>query len=125
MKRFLLIDITSIKLCDPVLLKKLEKYQLPGLVPGSGVRELTNLGHYRYYLTELLHKHPDVNQQMMILLRQLQPAENGLPLELVAYSLLSDLAMFENFQASLFEHIISVLPDFDLRLYQKANTLLL
>jgi hypothetical protein len=33
--------------------------------------------------------------------------------------------MFENFQASLFEHIISVLPDFDLRLYQKANTLLL
>jgi miniconductance mechanosensitive channel len=70
-----------------------------------------------------LRQHPDVNQQMMILVRQLQPTENGLPLEMIAYSLLSDLAMFENFQSGLFEHIISVLPDFDLKLYQKANTL--
>lgn len=49
---------------------------------------------------------------------------NGLPLELIAYCPLSDLVMFENSQASLFEHLISVLPDFDLRLYQRANSLL-
>jgi len=61
---------------------------------------------------------------MMILVRQLQPTQDGLPLELTAYSLLSDLIMFENFQASLFEHIISVIPDFDLRLYQRENSLL-
>jgi miniconductance mechanosensitive channel len=124
MKRFLLLDLTSIKPCDQALLKKLEKYEIPGVVPGDSATEQTNLGQYRLFLMDLLRSHPDVNQQMMVLVRQLQPTENGLPLELVAYCLLSDLAMFENFQASLFEHIISALPDFDLRLYQKANTLL-
>jgi miniconductance mechanosensitive channel len=124
MKRFLLLDITSIKPCNSALLKKLEKYELPELVPGKGAQEQTNLGHFRYYLMDLLRLHPDVNQQMMILVRQLQPTENGLPLELIAYCLFSDLAVFENFQASLFEHLVSVLPDFDLRLYQRANSLL-
>jgi miniconductance mechanosensitive channel len=124
MKRFLLLDITSIKPCDSALLKKLEKYELPELIPGKGAQEQTNLGHFRYYLMDLLRLHPDVNQQMMILVRQLQLTENGLPLELIAYCPFSDLVMFENFQASLFEHLISVLPDFDLRLYQRANTLL-
>jgi miniconductance mechanosensitive channel len=124
MKRFLLIDLSSIKPMDKDLLKKLEKYQLPELAPGKGAKEQTNLGHFRYYLMELLRTHPDVNQQMTILVRQLQPTQDGLPLELIAYSPLSDLAMFENFQSGLFEHIISILPDFDLRLYQKDNTVL-
>jgi miniconductance mechanosensitive channel len=124
MKRFLQLDITSIKPCDQVLLKKLEKYELPEMVPGKNATGQTNLGYFRYYLTALLRTHPDVNHQMMILVRQLQPTQDGLPLELTAYSLLSDLIMFENFQASLFEHIISVIPDFDLRLYQRENSLL-
>jgi miniconductance mechanosensitive channel len=124
MKRFLLIDLSSIKPVDKELLKKLEKYQLPELAPGKGAKEQTNLGHFRYYLMDLLRTHPDVNQQMTILVRQLQPTQDGLPLELIAYSPLSDLAMFENFQSGLFEHIISILPEFDLRLYQKDNTVL-
>jgi miniconductance mechanosensitive channel len=70
-----------------------------------------------------MRQHPDVNQQMMILVRQLQPAENGLPIELVAYCLFEDFAMFENFQSGLIEHILSVLPDFDLRPYQRTVTL--
>jgi miniconductance mechanosensitive channel len=124
MKRYLLIDLTSIKPMDKELLKKLEKYQLPELAPGKGAQEQTNLGHFRYYLMDLLRTHPDVNQQMTILVRQLQHTQDGLPLELIAYSPLSDLAMFENFQSGLLEHIISVLPEFDLLLYQKANTVL-
>jgi miniconductance mechanosensitive channel len=72
----------------------------------------------------LLRYHPDMNQQMTILVRQLQPTENGLPIELLGYSLLSDLVLFENFQSGLFEHIYSVLSDFDLKLYQKANAVL-
>ena len=124
MKRFLQLDITSIKPCDQPLLKKLEKYQLPEVIAGKGVTEQTNLGYFRYYLMDLLRTHPDVNQQMTILVRQLQPTQDGLPLELVAYCIVSDLAMFENFQASLFEHIISVIPDFELRLYQRENSLL-
>jgi hypothetical protein len=47
-----------------------------------------------------------------------------LPLEVVLYSVLSELAMFENFQSELFEYILSVLPDFDLRPYQRTVTTL-
>ncbi len=123
MKRFLLIDVTSIRTCDNALLKKLQKYEPPEFSPSKNVNKQTNLAYFRYYLMDFLRQHPDVNQQMMILVRQLQPTENGLPLELIAYSLLTDLTMFENFQSGLFEHLISILPDFDLKLYQRVNTL--
>jgi miniconductance mechanosensitive channel len=124
MKRFLQLDMTSIKPCDQQLLKKLEKYELPEIISGKTVAEQTNLGYFRYYLMNLLRMHPDVNQQMTILVRQLQPAQYGLPLELVAYCQIPDFGMFENFQSTLVEHIVSVLPDFELRLYQIENSLL-
>jgi miniconductance mechanosensitive channel len=122
MKRFLQIDMTSISPCNQALLKKLEKYDLPEIVSGKTFTEQTNLGYFRYYLMNLLRMHPDVNQQMTILVRQLQPTHYGLPIELVAYSLIPDLAMFENFQSALFEHIFSVLPDFELKPYQIENS---
>jgi miniconductance mechanosensitive channel len=122
-KRFILLDITSVKPCDEILLKKLEKYHLPSIIPGSTSLEQTNVGFLRHYLMDFLRNHPDVNQQMTIIVRQLQPSENGLPVEVMAYSEL-EFNLFENFQSLLLEHILSVLPDFDLIPYQKANTLL-
>lgn len=124
MKRFLLLDINSIKSGDDSLQKKLGQYQIPELASGKDLKEITNLGYLRYYLMNLLRQHPDVNQQMTILVRQLQATQEGLPIEIVAYSLQTDLVMFENFQSALIEHIISVLPDFDLKLYQRENSLL-
>ncbi|MCX6248721.1 MAG: mechanosensitive ion channel [Bacteroidetes bacterium] len=121
-KRALLLDITSIKSLDNTLLKKLVKYQVPELIPGKSPLEQTNLGHFRYFLMDYLRQHPDVNQQMTILVRQLQPTESGLPLEIVAYCILDDLVLYESFQSGLFEYILSVLPDFDLRPYQKSIT---
>jgi miniconductance mechanosensitive channel len=124
MKRFLLLDINSIKSGDDSLQKKLGQYQIPELASGKDLKEITNLGYLRYYLMNLLRQHPDVNQQMTILVRQLQATQEGLPIEIVAYSLKTDLVIFENFQSALIEHIISVLPDFDLKLYQRENSLL-
>ena len=123
MKRYILIDITSVKPCDEGMLKKLKKYGIPEIIQGELAGQ-TNLSYLRYYLIEHLKIHPEVNPQMMILVRQLQPTENGIPLELVAYSVLSDLSMFENFQSTVFEHILSILPDFELRPYQRENSLL-
>jgi miniconductance mechanosensitive channel len=59
---------------------------------------------------------------MMILVRQLQSTSEGLPLELFAYCILPDFEMFENFQSTLFEHIFSVLPDFELKPCQIENS---
>jgi miniconductance mechanosensitive channel len=124
MKRFFLIDLTSIKKCDDTLLKKIEKFQFPEIVSGKKLTEHTNLGLLRYYLMNLLRDHAYINQQMTMIVRQLQPTENGLPVEVLGYSPLSDLALYEEFQSGLFEHIYTVLPDFDLKLYQKTNALL-
>jgi len=124
MKRYLLIDLTTVKPCDQDMVNKLGKYNIPDIVPGQTGKVQTNLGYLRFYLTQHLKMHPEVNQQMTILVRQLQPTENGLPLELIAYCVLADLIMFEDFQANLFEHILSILPDFELRPYQRENTLL-
>lgn len=124
MKRFLQLDINSIKPCDHELLKKLEKYNLPEIVSGKSATDQTNLGYFRLYLMDFLHMNPEVNQQMSILVRQLQPTQYGLPLEIIVYSLNPDYAMFENFQSTLFEHILSVLPDFELRPYQCESSLL-
>jgi miniconductance mechanosensitive channel len=121
MKRFILIDITTIKPATKELHDKLGKYQVPEVVMGKGIGEQTNLGYLRYYLMDYLRQHSEVNQQMTLLVRQLQPTENGLPVEIVAYSLLSDLVLYENFQSSLMEYILTILPDFELKVFQRTG----
>jgi len=123
MKRSILLDLTSIRFCDEALLKKVKKFNLPEQVLDKDPGEQTNLGLFRLFMLDLLRKHPDVNQQMLILVRQLQPLENGMPLEFMAYSMLPDLEMFENFQSGLLEYIMSILPEFDLRLFQRPNVI--
>ena len=121
MKRSVLLDITSIRFIDKAMLTNLEKFMLPE--PVINAENQTNLGLFRMFMVDYLRRHPDVNQQMMILVRQLQPNETGLPLEFIAYSPLTDFILFEKFQSGLFEYIISTLPEFDLRLYQRPNLL--
>jgi miniconductance mechanosensitive channel len=118
LKRSVQLDINSIKPCTNDLLKKLEKYNLPEIISGMHATDQTNLGCFRYYLIDLLRLNPNVNQQMSILVRQLQPTQFGLLLEIIVYSLNPDYVMFEDFQSTLFEHIFSVLPDFELKAYQ-------
>ena len=122
MKRSIQIDIKSIKTCDHTLLDKLTKYGTPEVIGKKNEMNQTNLGYLRSYLMKLLRNHPAVNQNMMILVRQLQSTSEGLPLELFAYCILPDFEMFENFQSTLFEHIFSVLPDFELKPCQIENS---
>ncbi|MCX6245461.1 MAG: mechanosensitive ion channel [Bacteroidetes bacterium] len=118
-KRSILLDLTSVRFCNKDLLNRLKKYNLPEQVPGKSPEEQTNLGLFRLFILDMLRKHPDVNQQMNFMVRQLQPVENGVPLEIYAYSTAADWAMFENFQSGLIEYIVSMLPEFDLKLFQR------
>jgi len=118
-KRSILLDLTSVRFCDTELLHRLKKYNLPEQVPGKSPEEQTNLGLFRLFILDMLRKHPDVNQQMSIMVRQLQAVENGIPLEIYAYSMTTDWAMFENVQSGLIEYIVSMLPEFGLMLFQR------
>ena len=120
-KRSVLLDVHSIRFCDQTLLGKIKKYKIPETGPVHKSEEYTNLGLFRHYLMDYLRQLPDINQQMAILVRQLPSGENGVPLEIYAFSVLEDFGTFENFQAVLFEHIFAIINEFGLRIYQRPS----
>ncbi len=87
-------------------------------VLGNG-RRLTNIGTFRAYCTAYLRAHPHIHQTMTFLVRQLQPTEHGLPLEI--YVFVSDVrwAIYEGVQADIFDHLLAVMPQFGLSVFQR------
>lgn len=81
-------------------------------------RQLTNLGTYRAYLQAYLKSHAMVAENATQLVRQLQPTEKGLPIELYLFSKDNNWIEYENFQSDLMDHFISILPEFGLRAHQ-------
>jgi len=82
---------------------------------------MTNLGAYRAYVFGYLQNHPKINPQMEILVRLLEPTENGLPLEIYAFCTDKRWEDFEEIQAEIFDHLLANLPEFDLAAYQNPS----
>ena len=82
-------------------------------------RRLTNLGTFRAYLEEYLRAHPRIHQGMTFLVRQLQPTDHGLPIEIYVFTDTTNWNEYEAIQADLFDHILAVIGEFDLRLFQR------
>jgi len=140
-KRSLRLDMNSVRFCDEALLTELEQIRLlepylsqrraevatynqtlgiddNDLVNG---RHLTNLGTFRAYILAYLRNHPKVNQEMTLLVRQLPPGEAGIPLEIYAFSSDQVWANYESIQADIFDHLLAILPVFQLRVFQDPS----
>lgn len=140
-KRSVRIDIGSIKFCDEEMLGRFEKIQYisdyiekkkneleafnqatkvdnASLVNG---RRMTNIGTFRSYVQAFLQNHPMINKEMTFLIRQLPPTEHGLPIEIYVFSKDQVWANYEAIQADIFDHILAVVPEFDLRVYQNPT----
>ncbi|MFC2102005.1 mechanosensitive ion channel family protein [Bacteroidota bacterium] len=85
---------------------------------------LTNLGAFRRYLAYYLRKQPVINGEATLMIRLLQPTENGLPVEVYTFFTSPEWVPFENFQADFFEHIYDTLPDFGLKAFQRISNVL-
>ena len=81
-------------------------------------RRVTNLGTFRAYVEQYLRHHPSISQDMTLLVRQLQPTAEGLPLEVYCFSNDTAWAAYEGIQADIFDHLLAILPEFGLRVYQ-------
>jgi miniconductance mechanosensitive channel len=81
-------------------------------------RRLTNLGTLRAYLLAYLQAHPRIHQNMTIMVRQLAPAPEGLPLEIYVFTNTTVWLEYESIQADIFDHIFAVISEFDLRIHQ-------
>jgi len=141
-KRSLLVDVNSIRLCDRSMLarfrqiehiedyvrqkeeevaevnKKLPRRRSQNRVNG---RRLTNVGTFRAYIEAYLRHHPDINQDLTLIVRQLASDGRGLPIEIYCFSARKDWAVYEQIQADIFDHLYAVAPEFDLRLFQEPS----
>lgn len=116
-KRSVYIDMHSISFCTKEQLARFAANGWLDSVEQQG-DEVVNLSVFRNYLEDYLRKHPKVNSGMMIMVRQLQPTPQGLPLELYFFSDGTNWVFYEHLQADIFEHLFAVLPRFDLRVFQ-------
>ena len=140
-KRYVNIDLSSIKFCDTEMLERFTKIQLitnaikdrqaeikvsneeknvdeSTIVNG---RRLTNIGIFRAYVDAYLRQHPQISNQMTFLVRQLSPRENGLPIEIYVFCKETNWNIYEAVQADIFDHILAVVPEFDLRVFQEPS----
>lgn len=86
-------------------------------------RNLTNFGLFRKYITEYLHNHPGLNKDMILLCRQLQPTQNGIPLEIYAFSNDKKFENYEYIMSDIFDHIFASIKYFDLEICEMTNTI--
>ena len=140
-KRYVNIDLGSIKFCSSEMLEQFKHIQLISqyiqnrqeeilvynkkhqvdestLVNG---RRLTNIGVFRSYVEAYLRQHPMIHKDMTFLIRQLSPSENGLPIEIYVFCKDTKWTAYEAIQADIFDHILAVVPEFDLRVFQEPS----
>jgi len=137
-KRAVYVDINTIKFCTEEMIERFSKiryiaeymekkkkelaeynaaHQLDDSI-STNKRQLTNVGTFRAYVISYLKNHPMINQEMTFLIRQLAPAENGLPLEIYVFCKDKVWANYEAIQSDIFDHILAIVPEFDLKVFQ-------
>jgi len=142
-KRSLSIDMNSIKFCSPEMIERFRKIDILGeyiaakqqeidedninkkantseLING---RRMTNLGVFRAYIEAYLRIHPKINNNMTFLVRQLQPTDKGISLEIYVFSSDQNWVGYESIQADIFDHLLSSISFFDLAVYQALSGL--
>ena len=82
-------------------------------------RRLTNIGTFRAYAYNYLKNHPKIHKDMTLIVRQLAPGPEGLPLEIYCFTNTTEWAAYEGIQSDVFDHLLAIVPEFGLRLYQK------
>jgi len=84
-------------------------------------RRLTNLGTFRAYIGAYLQQHPGVNQGMTLMVRAMEPSAEGIPMEIYCFTSTTAWVAYEGIQSDIFDHLLAILPEFGLRLYQQPS----
>ena len=140
-KRAFYIDMNSVKFCSEEMLRRFSKIQyiseyinskqeeitkhnednkvnLESLANG---RRMTNIGVLRAYMEAYLKNHPMISKDLTLMVRQLEPTPDGLPIQVYCFSLDKVWVNYEAIQSDIYDHFIAVVPEFDLRLFQRPS----
>lgn len=136
------IDLSTVKFCTPEFLEKMKEIEIlrdfiekkeaqqqrgvventqnsEGLVNGTIE---TNLGLFRAYMTLYLQRHKFIGGNMTLMVRTLDPTDNGLPLQLYCFSNNTDWVSYESIQSEIFEHYAAIMPQFGLYPFQNPSS---
>lgn len=140
-KRSLHFDTSSIRFLSPQEVENLRRFELlaeyidgkeQALIAANedkpdtddtavNLRRLTNIGTIRAYIFNYLKNHADIHNDMTLLVRHLSPGSEGLPIEIYCFTTTTDWGAYENIQADIFDHIMAIVSEFGLRVYQKPS----
>jgi miniconductance mechanosensitive channel len=141
MKRSIYIDVNSIKFCTDDMVEKFKKFRLLKDYIDTKQKEialyneeleidednnfngrrLTNVGMFRAYIVNYIKAHPGINNKLTQIVRQLPAGEHGLPVEIYAFTSSTDWKIFEGAQSDIFDHLLAIASEFDLRIYQSPT----
>ena len=121
-KRSINIDMHSVRFCTEEELAHFKKQPWMEGFEETGKEEV-NLYIFRQYMDYYLRHHPKVNQEMIMLVRQLQPTPHGLPIELYFFSANTMWVKYEALQAEVFDHLLAVIHRFGLKVFQSPTGL--
>ena len=144
-KRSIFLDQHSVRFLDAPALDRLERFGLlDDYLAGKRVelqqwnaqvaqahpeevnaRRMTNLGTFRAYVERYLRSHPGIHQDMTLLVRQMAPTPQGLPLEIYCFTASTAWAQYEATQSDVFDHLLAILPEFGLRVFQESSDAML
>ncbi len=135
-KRSIFIEVDSIGFASESLIDKFEKQSFlsdfitqrkkeihehnekTGLHDKLQKRRITNIGLFRFYIEYYLRNNPNINQEMTLIIRQLQPTEKGMPIEIYCFSKTKDWGPYENIISDIFDHLYAMIPEFELSAFE-------
>jgi miniconductance mechanosensitive channel len=133
-KRAIFIDMRSIRFLEKDMIAKFSEYPLLkdyienyGHGPKADESHffnhsrLTNLGLFRFYTEAYLKQHPYIETKETVILRHRDPAGNGLPLQVYVFTRNNQMVPYENIQSEIFEHILAIMGEFGLKVYQQPT----
>ena len=120
-KRSIFIDMTTVHFCSE---KEKIMFASRGWIDEAQAKpetQVVNLYVFRNYLQNYLKEHPRTHKELMIMVRQMQPTSEGLPLEIYCFSNTTVWSEYEQIQGEIFDHILAVIPEFGLRIFQRPS----
>ena len=140
-KRSIKINMKSIKFCTASMIEKFKSISLlndyinekiteikkeneNSSIEDNNIlngRSLTNIGTFRAYIKFYLKNNPNIHEDMTFLIRQLSPQSDGLPIEIYVFSNDTDWVNYESIQSDIFDHLLAILPEFELEIFQSLS----
>ena len=140
-KRSIKIDMNSIKFCSQEMIEKYKNIKILNEYISKKVKEisehnkensisfdtqingrsLTNIGTFRAYIESYLKNNRNIHDGMTFLVRQLSPQSDGVPIEIYVFSNDTNWVNYESIQSDIFDHLLAIIPEFDLRVFQNPT----